>query len=305
MTVPANASLANFFSDFSGKLPEHELEMLLEASFHREFPERPRLTRQQLHSGATLPEGAWITQARLWAEKRLVSRVPLQQLTREQNFYGRYFGVGAEVLIPRPETEVLVEQVLSWLSTARGVAQLGADVGTGSGIIPITLILEAGDGLKMLATEVSPEALRRAQDNALQLGIPMEAICWITPRDTTDVTGSLLEWIERSKGRLDFLVSNPPYLKRDRGEVDEAVEEYEPALALFAPEGDPLFYYRQISRSARDLLKPGGKVFLELPHERADEIRRLFGEGFEDVRIIPDLAGKSRVLEAKLGPWTR
>jgi release factor glutamine methyltransferase len=305
MKAAANASLAKFFADFSGKIPEHELEMLLEAAFHREFPARPRLARQQIHSGAALPEGDWITQARLWADKRVATRVPLQQLTREQNFYGRYFEVGCEVLIPRPETEVLVERVLSWISASRGAALLGADIGTGSGIIPITLVLESGPALRMLATEVSPEALRRAQDNARSLGVSAGAISWITPRDTADVTNSLLEWIERSQRKLDFLVSNPPYLCRDRSEVEEDVEQYEPALALFAPEEDPIFYYREISRAARDVVKAGGMIFLELPHERADEIRQLFDRGFEDVRILPDLAGKSRVLEAKLSPWTR
>ena len=305
MAASTNFAIVQFFTDFSEKLPMHELEMLLEAAYHREFPDLPRLSGHQIRSGAVRSEGAWVTQARIWAEKRLVARVPLQHLTREQNFYGRYFEVGPEVLIPRPETEVLVESVLGWISAKRDAALVGAEIGMGSGVIAITLALEAGTGLQLLATEVSPEALRRAQDNAKHLGVPAEAITWIASRDESDVVESLLEWVGRSRRKLDFLVSNPPYLRRDRDEVDEEVENFEPPLALFAPEGDPLFYYREVSRSAHLLVKAGGSVFLELPHERADEIRGLFGDGFESVRILPDLAGKSRILEAKLNAWTR
>jgi release factor glutamine methyltransferase len=305
MAAASNPAIEKLFAEFSEKIPEHELEILLESAFHRAFPDRPRLTRQQLHSGVVLPEGGWITQARLWAEKRFAARVPLQHLTREQNFFGRYFEVGPEVLIPRPETEVLVERVLAWISSCGGASLLGADIGTGSGVIPITCLLESGPGLRMVATEASPEALRRAQDNSRVLGVSGETIAWISPRDERDVTASLQEWVARAGRKLDFLVSNPPYLRRDRDEVDEEVENFEPSLALFAPEQDPLFYYREISRSAHLLLRAGGRVFLELPHERADEIRRLFEAGFDEVRILPDLAGKSRVLEAKLNAWTR
>ena len=304
MSPDQNQALQKFFSDFNGRLPAHELEILLEAAFHQEFPDRARLDRRQLYSGEPLPGTQWVTQARIWAQKRISPGVPLQHLTQEQNFYGRYFEVGPEVLIPRPETEVLVECVLSWLRSRAGTC-IGADIGTGSGVIAVTLILEAGPDLRMLATEASPESLRRAQDNARVLGVSTDAISWLAVRNEDDVVGPLVEWVGRERRLLDFVVSNPPYLRRDPAEVDEQVERSEPALALFAPESDPLFYYREIARGARQFLKPGGMLFLEIPHERAEAIRALFGEGFEELRILPDLAGKSRVLEAKLLPWTR
>ena len=305
MSDSKNPSLQNFFSDYSGKLPEHELELFLEAAFHQRFPDRVRLQRQQLYSGEALPDGDWIIQARIWAEKRLVAKVPLQHLTREQNFFGRYFEVGPEVLIPRPETEVLVNVVLEWLRAQQRGTVWGADIGAGSGIIPITILLESAPGLRMFATEVSPEALRRAQENASQLGVSGDSLIWIQPKDPSDVTTTLQGRIGGEAGKVDFLVSNPPYLRRDSIEVEESVERSEPAQALFAPDEDLLFYYRQIARAAPQLVASGGMVFLEIPHERSRQIRELFVQGFDDVRVIPDLAGRARVLEARVSQWTR
>ena len=305
MRVAENTLLQKFFEDFSGKLPSHELEILLEASFHREFPERQRLNRQQIYSSESLPGVTWLTQARIWAEKRVGLGIPLQHLTGEQNFYGRYFEVGPEVLIPRPETEVLVERVLSWL-TASGVSSLlGVDIGTGSGVIPITLLLERQSQLRMLTSEASPEALRRAQANARMLGVSEDRISWVFVKEIEKVIEPILEWTMRTGCMMDFLVSNPPYLRRDSCEVETEVESFEPSSALFPPIPDALFYYREISRGAHQVLKVGGMVFLEIPHERADQIRELFSAQFEDIRITSDLAGKSRVLEAKLKPWIR
>ncbi|NDD90498.1 HemK family protein methyltransferase [bacterium] len=297
--------MQHFFSDFSGKLPAHELELLLESAFHRRFPDSPRLNRQMIYSDDFSSDLDWVTQARIWAEKRLSSRVPIQHLTREQNFFGRYFEVGPEVLIPRPETEVLMESVLNWLGQENRGVVFGAEIGTGSGIIPITLALESRSVLQILATELSPEGLRRAQDNANHLGLSPDAITWIKIQDRSDVTSTLLQWVERSSKKLNFLVSNPPYLKQGFGEAEEQVEKFEPAEALFAPEQDPLFYYRAIAGAASSLMEPGGMVFLEIPHERAQAISELFSIGFESVRVIPDLTGKSRVLEAKVGVWTK
>lgn len=297
--------MQNFFSDFSGKLPDHELELLLESAFHQRFPESPRLSRQMIYSEDFSSDLDWVTQARIWAEKRLSSRVPLQHLTREQNFFGRYFEVGPEVLIPRPETEVLMESVLNWIGQENRGVVFGAEIGTGSGIIPITLALESRSVLRFLATELSPEALRRAQDNARLLGLSSDAITWIKIQDRSDVTSTLLQWVQRSSKKLDLLVSNPPYLQQGFAEAEEQVERFEPAEALFAPEQDALFYYRAIAKAAQFLVEPGGMIFLEIPHERAQLILDLFRTGFESLRLIPDLSGRSRVLEAKVGVWTK
>lgn len=299
MSHSSSGLVQEFFQDFSKKLPIHELEILLESAFHREFPLLDRLDRQQLYSGEFLPGSSWVTQARLWAEKRLLSGVPIQHLTREQCFFGRYFEVGPEVLIPRPETEILVAHVLQWLSRQQGVDVFwGAEIGTGSGIIPLTLALESGCRVKMTATELSEDALRCAQRNADRFQGSRDAIEWISIRSDQDVLDSLQLVVKQRHRPFDFLVSNPPYLINTPDEVDPDVERFEPAGALFAPVADALFYYREIASHAHRVVRPGGRVFLEIPHERQKEIQSLFQEFFEEVRIFSDLAGKSRVLEA-------
>jgi release factor glutamine methyltransferase len=301
------SQLKKFLEDYSQKLPPHELEILLESAFHQAFPEQPRLERQQIYSVEELPDGEWITQARIWAEKRLLAKVPLQHLTREQCFFGRYFEVGPEVLIPRPETEVLVETVLSRIKrTSDYPMQVGAEVGTGSGIIPITLLKESSKLKQMVATELSEDARFRAKKNASQNAVPKEALTWLSVSDSSHVLQPLLTWQKSSRVAFDFLVSNPPYLRDDPNEVEEEVSRWEPPHALFAPEGDPLFFYREMAQGAHLLLRSGAWVFLEIPHERADNIVRLFlSHSFSEVRILPDLTGKSRILEARLDSWTK
>ena len=301
------SQLKKFLEDYSQKLPPHELEILLESAFHQAFPEQPRLERQQIYSVEELPDGEWITQARIWAEKRLLAKVPLQHLTREQCFFGRYFEVGPEVLIPRPETEVLVETVLSRIKrTSDYPMQVGAEVGTGSGIIPITLLKESSKLKQMVATELSEDARFRAKKNASQNAVPKEALTWLSVSDSSHVLQPLLTWQKSSRVVFDFLVSNPPYLRDDPNEVEEEVSRWEPPHALFAPEGDPLFFYREMAQGAHLLLRSGAWVFLEIPHERADNIVRLFlSHSFSEVRILPDLTGKSRILEARLDSWTK
>ncbi|MEN9722577.1 MAG: protein-(glutamine-N5) methyltransferase, release factor-specific [Pseudomonadota bacterium] len=296
------SALEKYFQDFSAALPQHELELFLEAAFHREFPRLPRLTRSQLYSGDRLIEGDWMTQARIWAEKRRAARVPLQHLVREQCFYGRYFEVGPEVLIPRPETEVLVEAVLSWISRqpVTGRSLVGAEIGTGSGVIPVTLALECPSPLRLFATEVSPEALFRAQRNAELLRVPSQSIEWVEVIDPSDVLQTLQSRLAARSTPLDFIVSNPPYLRNDASEVESEVARFEPPQSLFAPEQDLLYYYREISLRASLTLRPGGRVFLEIPHERALEIRALFEGSYEDLRILKDLSGRNRVLEARV-----
>jgi len=304
--MPALAQLKDLFKDFGGKLPQHELEMLLEAAFHQEFPLRERLNRRQLYSGEELPQGQWLTQARIWAEKRLLARVPLQHLTRDQCFFGRYFEVGPEVLIPRPETEVLVDRAITSLRPLCRTGECrGVEIGAGSGAISITLALELGETLHMVSTEVSEESWERARANASKFDLNTERVDWMKLSDPDDVMTSLRDQVQILGRPFDFLITNPPYLLDSSLEVDEEVAMSEPRLALFAPEGDPLFYYREIAEHARAVLKPGGWVFLEIPHERAEEIRSLFESDFEQIQILPDLAGRSRVLEAKLTVWTK
>ena len=173
----------------------------------------------------------------------------------------------------------------------------GAEIGLGSGAISITLLAELGLGLSMVGSELEAPALGLALRNAERHGV-VGRLEGVSVEDAKKVLEPLV-----ARGPFDFLVSNPPYLARDSAEVEAEVLRFEPASALFAPEGDLLYFYREIARGAVNLLKPGGVVWLEVPHERAHAIEALFlepGSGFGQVRLLKDLAGRDRVLEARL-----
>ena len=284
---------------YRDKLPEHEIEMLLEAAYAAEHPGRPRPSRAELHGlmGGLVP-GDWLARAEAWIARRLHEGIPVQHLTGEAHFHGRIFEVGPEVLLPRPETEVLVDAAVRQLRQKSGMASVvGAEVGLGSGVVSITLLLELGSRLSMVATELEAPALELARRNSARYGVArrLEPVLAAHARQVLEPLAA--------RGPFDFLVSNPPYLGRDGAEVEAEVMRFEPAAALFAPEEDLLYFYREIARGAVNLLKPGGVVWLEVPHERAHAIEALFmepGSGFGQVSLLKDLAGSDRVLEARL-----
>lgn len=234
----------------------------------------------------------------------------LQHITGVQFFYRHEYEVGPGVLIPRPETEILIDTALTHLNT-RNISgcnlQLGFEIGLGSGILSIELIknshaysLIAPDGFRMLASELAPEAEAQARGNAAKI-LGQSAARLITLR-----AGNVLEvWqpFERffdgvPVEKADFLISNPPYLQKSRTEVDDDVYAQEPSNALFAPEEDLLYFYRIIVNRAREFIRQDGFVFLEIPHERAIAIQNLFIIAGWTVKLIPDFHGRNRVLVA-------
>jgi release factor glutamine methyltransferase len=202
---------------------------------------------------------------------------PTAYIVGSREFYGRSFQVGPGVLIPRPETELLVDR-------AREIApRRAADLGTGSGCIAITLALEVA-GADVTAIERSPEALAFARANAEALGATVRF-----------VEEDFLEALDREGDRFDLLVCNPPYVDpKDRATLAPEVAEHEPAAALFAPAGDPDFFVRTLLERARAWLAPGGTLLVELGAGQAERLRG------SRARFHRDLAGIERVLEAKL-----
>jgi release factor glutamine methyltransferase len=187
--------------------------------------------------------------------------------------------VGPEVLIPRPETEALVALAISELSEPR----LGLEVGVGSGAISIELLAKF-PALRMVATELTEQAAACARANAAKiLADPSRLEIRMAQQ------GQVLEPL--SGLAADFLISNPPYLA-ERSELDEEVLRHEPHTALFAPEGDPLYFYRKIAETKVP------RTFLELPHERADAIRELLISHGWKAELHPDLTGRNRILRA-------
>jgi methylase of polypeptide subunit release factors len=150
----------------------------------------------------------------------------------------------------------------------------------------------------MFASEVSEAARKRAQGNASKiLGKGAERLHVLTPRNGADVWWSF-EGLEPA----DFLISNPPYLTR-KDEIAADVRAHEPTEALYAPDDDAVFFYREISNQGAALMKPGAWVFLEIPHERAQEIERLFSVNSWYTEIQKDLTGRERVLIARTEPF--
>ena len=226
------------------------------------------------HPEQELREVEWIHYGR-YLDERLKSK-PTQYITKRQEFYGREFRVTRDVLIPRPETEHLVEAILK-LQPGPGTI---VDVGTGSGIIAITLALELRR--PVIATDLSFEACTVARENAIRLGA-----------DVQFVTADLLKPF--ADGSIDIVVSNPPYVPlSDRGMLQREVRDYEPSLALYGgPTGSEI--YGRLIPEARRVLKRGGILALEMGFTQVDAVRELAAD-FENHEIIPDLAGIPRVL---------
>jgi release factor glutamine methyltransferase len=297
---PATTSI-ELLSAYRAELPEHEIEMLLEAAYAAAHPDRPRPVRAQLHGLiGGIEAGQWLIQAEEWIARRIREKIPVQHLTQEAHFHGRILDVGPEVLLPRPETEALVDIMLAELKGWPSSGPIrGAEIGLGSGAISITLLSELGSSLLMVGSELEAPALRLALRNAERHGVAGR-LEGLAVQDARRVLEPLA-----GRGPFDFLVSNPPYLARDSAEVQDEVSRFEPAAALFAPEGDLLYFYREIARGAVNLLKPGGIVWLEVPHERASLIEELFkapGSGFGRVSLLKDLAGRDRILRARVLP---
>ncbi len=230
-----------------------------------------------------------------WTEARSAGQ-PLQYLIGYQTFFEHEYEVGPEVLIPRPETECLVAEVIRWFDHRGQSPSAGMEIGLGSGAISIEL-LSRWKGLEMVASELSFGAIDVAVKNAGRiLGAGEVGRLKVLK---VDQIGDVLEPFLGLSAPVDFLVTNPPYLKIDPSEVADDVMAYEPHLALFAPQEDLLYFYRKIAVEGKFFLKANGVVFAELPHERDLSIAKLFEDEGWKTRFILDLSQRNRVLIAQ------
>jgi release factor glutamine methyltransferase len=218
---------------------------------------------------------------------RRARRVPVAYLTGEREFYGRGFHVEPGVLVPRPETELLVdlvrERAHGVLYPAGGPRVL--DVGTGSGCLAVTFALEL-EGSCVDAVDISPRAIAIAIDNAARLSA-----------DVTFHESDGVELWRETPERFDFVVSNPPYVDpAEREALPADVRDHEPSEALFAPAGDPDHWAERLVREAVPLLRPGGALLVELGFDQAARLRARFPAAL-GARFHADLAGHERVLE--------
>lgn len=219
---------------------------------------------------------------------RLQSEEPVQHVIGYGWFYGRRFAVSPDVLIPRPETEELVHWVLSSHS-GPGTLEI-LDIGSGSGCIPITLALEQ-PRFACHGCDISPAALNMAQTNARQLG--------------AQVSFERKDVLEDSLGseKYDVIVSNPPYVREsEKRNMSRNVLGFDPPLALFVADNDPLLFYRKIARSASTALRPGGWLYFEINEVFGLEMQQLMSEHrFARVELRKDLNGKDRMVRGQKG----
>lgn len=226
------------------------------------------------HPEQELREVEWLHYGRYLHER--MQGKPTQYITKRQEFYGRAFRVSPEVLIPRPETELLVETTLR----RRPAGGRTVDVGVGSGAIAVTLALEWGR--EVFSTDLSAVALGIAAGNAKTLGARVQFVC-------SDLLGAFED------ASVHVVVSNPPYIpEADRAGLQPEVRDWEPGLALFAGE-DGLAVYRRLIPEAWRVLLPGGLLALEIGFGQAEAITRLLGD-WRAVEVLPDLAGIPRVI---------
>ena len=231
------------------------------------------------HGERELREVEWIHYGRYLHER--LNGKPTQYITGRQEFYGREFRVTPDVLIPRPETELVVETALK-LGGRRMV-----DVGCGSGAIAVTLGLETQ--ARVCGTDISAAALHVARDNAHRLGALVDFVQCDLLAGIADVS-------------VDLIVSNPPYVPLgDRAGLQREVRDHEPEAALFAGATGFEIYQKLVDDTPR-VLRQGGWLVVELGYNGRDRVTAMLGPGWREVQVVPDLAGIPRVLAARWEP---
>ncbi|WP_297100471.1 peptide chain release factor N(5)-glutamine methyltransferase [uncultured Draconibacterium sp.] len=218
--------------------------------------------------------------------ERLKTHEPIQYILGVAEFYDLELNVQPGVLIPRPETEELVE----WICKTEIPASAKIlDIGTGSGCIPLALKNELPTA-EVMAVDVSEKALLIATENAKKNKL-----------DVAFEHADILKWPERSWLQYDVIVSNPPYvMEREKKLMEANVLEHEPEIALFVSDTDPLIFYRTIAQFASKQLKESGYLFFEINENLGDEMVALVKQlGFKSIELRRDLNGKNRMLKCQ------
>ena len=251
------------------------LEKVLDLQSHKLFLERFRiLTAYQVE---TLNQ----------ILTRLLTHEPVQYVLEEADFFGLKFKVNQHVLIPRPETEELVDWIISEIRNQKSEIKI-LDIGTGSGCIPISIAKKFPEA-HIEAVDISEQALKVAEENSLLNQTQVKFY-------KCDILND-----ERAANKYDIIISNPPYISlTEKASLAENVLKFEPHLALFATTDDDLIFYRKISENAKRALKPNGKLFFEIHHTKGEDIVALMQNfGFVNIEIRKDLSEKDRMVKGE------
>ena len=214
-----------------------------------------------------------------------MERIPLQHITGEQDFMGLTFQVNEHVLIPRQDTEILVEEILKDMQDYERIL----DMCTGSGCILISL-LHYNNWCEGVGVDISPLALQTAEENGKGLLPEEKRPVWLE--------SNLFEKVE---GKFDVIVSNPPYIRSDVIEtLMPEVRDHEPMNALDGTE-DGLYFYREIVKLAPQYLKKEGRLYFEIGHDQGEDVSELLKQaGYKEIHVVKDYAGLDRVVYATL-----
>ena len=210
---------------------------------------------------------------------RRTKHEPLQYILGETEFYGCKIKVNPDVLIPRPETELLVEKLVQ-----ENVNSI-LEIGTGSGAIAIALAKQMKN-VQIEATDISEKALNTARQNAELNNVSINFM-------QSDI-------FENIKNKYDIIVSNPPYIsKKEYDNLAPEIKDYEPEISLLAKE-EGLFYYKKIFENAKDYLTEKGKIYFEIGYNQAEKIKEIAKEnGFDEINVFKDLNGFDRIVMIK------
>ncbi len=234
-----------------------------------------------------------VVEEKIWKQlqlklEELLKHRPVQYVLGEAWFYKRKWKVNESVLIPRPETEELVEWIIADASSSGLKQQLSLlDIGTGSGCIPVTLKKELPQ-LAVTAVDIMQDALDTAMANAV---IHDAAVDFLR-----------LDFLNKGESDqlpvFDIIVSNPPYIPHgEKDNMEKNVADWEPGAALFVPNDDPLIFYKAIAGFAETNLKPGGKIYLETHAAYAKEVAAVFSNDFSAVELRKDISGNERMVK--------
>jgi len=286
----------HFTEALDSTFPQREAEQLMRILLEDLFD--IDLKRQLMEPNLRIDE--WQYHQLDEAVKRLLAGEPVQYVTGMARFCDLLIKVSPSVLIPRPETEELVQKICansrlchSNVGTCGGMESIGGgekpfriwDIGTGSGCIAIALAKHFINA-EVIAFDVSEAALQIAKENAENNGVKVTFV-------QDDVLHPTSEFFSQP---VDLVVSNPPYVcDNERAAMEHNVLDWEPENALFVPDEDPLLFYRQILRLAKYQLNPNGQVWFEINERMGEEMRRLCQElGFAEAEILTDFTDKSR-----------